>query len=495
MFFFAEHISKLHKYPIDIISHGTFKCATCDINNQIVIWSLNISLTSTENECLQTIDLNLLNKTQPEQSSSMLSDIAIWSLCVTSDDKYLLVGQSNGEMRVFNLHVTSDDYNHNKVYYQEASPVSTLNNGITHIINFKSLFYNSNLVENTNHRDNSSEPLYVIIIRLNGFIELIKYTEPSSPSCPSPCFHSMFSIRVHMSPITQISFNGSHFITTSQDCTFRAFQFCVVNNELAMELVLTEQLKSEITSIAIQDTYAALGTRDGLIYMWNLAFGRCESCLSRPRTKEEMDETIIKLLIVQDFVVSLNENHQMCIWNRQKGKLIKEFTFFAPKPTNKSYFESVLSNLLAITFHAAKQKQSKNPLGDALCQLQPPPTMCLYSKNLLITGGCSCIFIWNISNGGELVKKINLIKPVQINKAHTLQGNRQPSNCSKTLGHKYSHKFYVKQISVIIQKSFDVPRSGKGSLKMLKNKVLLITDYTDTIYVLKIPSYIFQELD
>lgn len=302
-----------------------------------------------------------------------------------------------------------------------------------------------------------------------------------------------------MSPITQISSNGSHFITSSQDCTFRAFQFCVVNNDLAMELVISEQLKSEITSIAIQDTYAALGTRDGLIYMWNLAFGRCEYCLTRPKAKDRTDElreTIIKLLIVQDFVVSLNEDHQMCIWNRRKGKLIKEFTFFAPKPTNKSYFENLMSNMLSVTFHVAKQKQVKNPLGDALCQSQPPPTMCMYSKNLLITSGCSCIFIWNISNGGELVKKINLIKPVHINKAPLSKSKKQSgANCSKKREHKYSQKFYVKQISLIVQKSFDVPRNGKGSPKMLKNKVLLITDYTDTIYVLKIPSYIFQELE
>lgn len=495
----SEHISKLHKYPIDLISYGTFKCATCDINNQIIIWSLNISLSSTENECLQAINLNLIiNKSQDQPN------IAIWSLCLTSDDKYLFVGQSNGEMRVFNLQLTTDDHTQNKVYHQEASPVSTLNNGITHIVNYKNLFPNSYLMDlsiENNYRD-PSESLYVVIIRLNGFIELIKYNEAFPSPSLSPCFQSMFSIRAHMSPVTQISSNSSHFITTSQDCTFRVFKFCVINNDLAMEIVLTEQLKSEITSIAIQDTYAALGTRDGLIYLWNLAFGRCEFCLCRPRPKDRMEpETIIKLLIVQDLVISLNEDHQMCIWNRKKGKLIKEFTFFAPKPTNKSVLESFLSsdllNLLALKYTAAKHEQLKNPLDNPML-FQSPPTMCMYSKNLLITSGCSCIFIWNISNGGELVKKINLIKPVHINKTPMMMKSKNQQSSylkSKTLENKYSQKFYVKQISLIVQKSFDTPRNGKGSPKVVKNKVLLITDYTDTIYVLKIPSYIFQELD
>ena len=34
---------------------------------------------------------------------SDLNQTAIWSMCLTKDDKYLFVGQSNGELKVFNI--------------------------------------------------------------------------------------------------------------------------------------------------------------------------------------------------------------------------------------------------------------------------------------------------------------------------------------------------------------------------------------------------------
>jgi hypothetical protein len=266
--------------------------------------------------------------------------------------------------------------------------------------------------------------------------------------------------------------------------------------------VLAEQLQSEVTSIIVHDTYAALGTRDGLIYLWNLAFGRCEFCLSRAARKRSETtpvgccprEAITKLIIVMEFVVSLNEDHQMCIWNREKGQLIKEFTFFAPKQlTKQSLFNFVPSDLLSALTSMFSVRRARASLLSELWNVQPAPTMCLYSKNLLITSGCSCIFIWNISSGGELVKKINLIKPVNINSPLK---SKSTVNQDNSIKNKYSQKFYVKKIHLVVQRSFEKQtRCGKGSPKMLKNKVLLITDYTDTMYVLKIPSYIFQELD
>jgi len=73
-------------------------------------------------------------------------------MCLTNDDRHLFVGQSNGEMRVFNLF--QDDYTCNNVYCQEATPAT--NNGITHIVSFKNFVPNTGLknlsTENINHR-------------------------------------------------------------------------------------------------------------------------------------------------------------------------------------------------------------------------------------------------------------------------------------------------------------------------------------------------------
>jgi WD40 repeat protein len=73
-----------NRYPIDLISDGSSKFSTSDINNQIKVWSLNND---------EEININL----------SDLNQTAIWSMCLTKDDKYLFVGQSNGELKVFNI--------------------------------------------------------------------------------------------------------------------------------------------------------------------------------------------------------------------------------------------------------------------------------------------------------------------------------------------------------------------------------------------------------
>jgi len=81
-----------NRYPIDLISDGSSKFSTSDINNQIKVWSLN-------NDEETNLNLSDLNQT------------AIWSMCLTKDDKYLFVGQSNGELKVFNiLNSGKDDY-------------------------------------------------------------------------------------------------------------------------------------------------------------------------------------------------------------------------------------------------------------------------------------------------------------------------------------------------------------------------------------------------
>ena len=121
-----------HEYPIDLLTVGSFKCATSDINNQIIIWSLNTSLTA-QNESCQNLSFNL--------NSLNDRDTSIWSICISPDDQYLFVGQSDGRLRAFSIH---DDVvrgeNEVKEYssgqtYCDKSEFSAANNGITHLIN------------------------------------------------------------------------------------------------------------------------------------------------------------------------------------------------------------------------------------------------------------------------------------------------------------------------------------------------------------------------
>lgn len=64
---------------------------TSDINNQIKIWTIN---TNTDVELNDIDDFNISNSS---------GQIAIWSLCLTKDDQYLLVGLSNGQLTLFDL--------------------------------------------------------------------------------------------------------------------------------------------------------------------------------------------------------------------------------------------------------------------------------------------------------------------------------------------------------------------------------------------------------
>jgi len=445
-----------HKYPIDLMRVGSFKCATSDINNQIFIWSLNTSLKASQAESSQVpnFDLNLVNP----------NGVAVWTMCITADDKYLVAGHSNGLLRVFNLEISQQEV----VYNSVESCVSDENNGITHVISL-------NNFGNKNH--------HFLIVHLNSFIQLLKYSDTN--------FHSILSCQVHTSPITSLahSQNSPYLITASQDMTFNLYKLTHNDSELSidqnidMKLIKTEQTKSDITTLIIHEQTAAIGTNEGLIYIWDLVYGRLKLCLNKKKQDKKLNGSrgaIIELVIASSSVISLNEERQMCLWNRSSGCLIKEFTFLTPVTTNVSLPKLVFSNFLSLlslrsmnkTFVSSDYVDNDN---------QPAPTMCLYSKNLLITGGCSCIFIWNINNGGELVKKINIIKP---NTVHT--GNKKKAD-------KFGQKYFVRHIEVVRQKS---PKQWDHSSTHSKhtNKLILITDYTDSIYLLKMPVYIMQEL-
>jgi hypothetical protein len=205
----------------------------------------------------------------------------------------------------------------------------------------------------------------------------------------------------------------------------------------------------------------------------------------------------------------------MFIWNTNNGLLIKEFKFFAPGASSfainlgnsecedpniftESCMKSRESSIISTHFSSLtryfksvfnKRFDHQNFRGVTSDELvfNPPPTMCLYSKDILITGGFSCIFLWNITKG-ELFKKIN-IKTTAINKHRYDLSNR----------FKYSQLNLVKQIKVIQQKKVDsslniFPQSMQTANNRNTSKLLLVMDYTDSIYIIKIPSNLIQNL-
>lgn len=481
-------ITKFHKFPIDLLTVGSYKLVTSDINNQILIWSLASSMT-TDYDLIQKIDLNSMNKKCTEKSNPS----AIWSIHISNNDRYLFVGQSNGQFRVFDLLDNSDALT-NQTYDNLEDNLSSINNGITHIINLKnftSIPISTNLSEEKmNHRN--SEPLYILIVRLIGFIEIIRYHQAK--------FSSLFLSRVYDTPVTKVSYSGNHLVASSQDYTFKIFQLSLSLEEITMKLLSTEYVKSEITTICIHESLIAVGTKNGHVYLWNLNYLQFDFCLSREKTNDLNSrfnqKPINELKVVKNLVISLNEDHQMCIWDRTKGTLIKEFTFFQPKSSQNSILKSLklfgFYNYFASLF--SMNQSNELSLTSDFCS-QSLPTMCLYSKNLLITGGFSCVFIWNLKNGGELVKKINLIRPINLDCFQSKQSRIQ-SQCknqkNNNLFHKYSHKYYVKKIDLVKHQSIEI---RKSSPKRTIEKLLLISDYTDSIYVIKIPLNVLKELE
>jgi hypothetical protein len=197
----------------------------------------------------------------------------------------------------------------------------------------------------------------------------------------------------------------------------------------------------------------------------------------------------------------------MFIWNRTRGYLIKEFTFLSPTrnrlensidsgeltghSVNSSFVKSLLRTL-SLKFSSTSSSFSSYDPSLEIFSFKTVPTMCLYSKQILITGGCSCILLWNISKG-ELVKKITIRKPFN---SMLCRDNNKRFN---------SQNDYVKEIRIIEKNtfkkemnsvlfnnknSFNNNNTNNNNFNSLKNvkKLILITDYTDTFYLLKIPS-------
>ena len=332
-------------------------------------------------------------------------------------------------------------------------------------------------------------------------------------------------LRVHQFLLTNLCYSHEcdYLLTTSQDCLLKLvkinktylegtseFSTSSISssttsyfNEKAMFLIYELNSTSTdpnnsltpITSMCIyndntlNDLSGASGYQDGTIRVWNFLNGSCKHKL---RCSEH--KSIIKLEIVDSLLVSLGIDHQMCIWNRVTGELVKELQFIAPfftrPPTNlsaeldsqlqlKSSNFGLIPAVVLIVSSFIRTVSRKNSLRKTSGAAQTTsalrysrqhgefhiaPTMCLYSRNILATGGCACIFFWDIRNG-ELVKKVN------INKSNLIPRQRAAN----------ARASYVKNIQVVKQKESSTSKSSK---------LLLVSDYTDSICVLKIPANI-----
>lgn len=72
----------------------------------------------------------MLNINQLNQSSE---SVAVWSMSLSIDDQVLFVGQSDGQLRVFNLDSNLQSF----VFNNKEQAHIVLNNGVTHLKNLK----------------------------------------------------------------------------------------------------------------------------------------------------------------------------------------------------------------------------------------------------------------------------------------------------------------------------------------------------------------------
>lgn len=275
------------------------------------------------------------------------------------------------------------------------------------------------------------------------------------------------------------------------------------------------------------------GSQDGVIYVWNfLNGGECVFQLTNVKSSRlNQDRSIVRLEIVDDLVISLNGDHQMCIWNRVSGYLVKEVKFIPPallyemrtkeNEANRLFSSddssladrhsstnlNIVSTLYMLSSSLIKTLISRRSIlagrGGSLTSsilsamsemYHLVPTMCLYSKNTLVTGGCACIFFWNIKSG-ELIKKININKH---DDEHVIAVKSKKAKARDESIEHYSESSYVKEIRVIRQQQQqssgvvvgESTDTSSPPVRTSGSKLLFVADYSDAIYLLKIPSYI-----
>lgn len=404
-----------HNYPLDLISStGSSLLASSDLSNEIKVWSLGQVESGSSNDLFKSVNLNDGN-------------CSIWTMCLTDDDKFIFIGQSDGLIKNIDLETNQIECCGD----QQNLP------GITHLLQIKSKlnktdsFYQSQKSSLLLQSSIINQFSYLILLsRLNGYLELVEFSNNG--------IKFLCNLRVHNCPITNIFYanGGDYLMTTGQDLVLnivkintsklKSQQFQTLNTEKELTLMfdVSEHGDSMITSMCIdkENTInAATGSEDGIVCLWNLFTGECKFKLTntkkRSNEKDSKSATIVRLEISQNLVVSLSSDQQMCIWNRTSGKLIKEFKFFEPLfLSNKSLVEtcenSVINSwssnfmsLLRNFTNSRKHHEHSDQILNEDLLFRPIPSMCLYSKTILVTGGCSCIFLWNILKG-ELIKKL-----------------------------------------------------------------------------------------
>ena len=440
----------------------------------------------------------------------------------------MFVGQADGQLVAFDLF--SKDKSRLSVRNSLDEKSFNLNKtGITHLFQIK--------LNHVSKKQPSPAGYFLVAARLNGFLELIKFNTKKEEKFSF--YNLLDAIRVHETALTNIAYSeeGSYILTTSQDCLVKIIKVnksssmsALPSNlderekeELSLMFVLNDHAETMITSMCIDAQNAlnaATGAQNGTICVWNLFTGQCKFKFENTNGKQSKKFTtsrhcspILKLELVQHILISLNGEEQMCLWNTLDGTLVKEFKLFVPvtnivnamenslecgefnifsdcivKSRESSIFGMVFTNFSNFlksffTMHAKIPQTSSDELA-----FKPPPIMCLYSRYVLITGGFSCIFLWNIATG-ELFKKINI-------KTNAL--NKKTSDLTSR-GVKYTQLNLVKKIKVIQQKKIDsglnlYASSTQTAANKNMNKLLLVMDYTDSIYLIKIPANITQNL-
>lgn len=537
----------------------------------------------------------------------------MWSILITNDDQFLFAGLSNGQLKAFELNTTSNSfYNYQNDNFYNFNDSSNMNNsGITHIVQIqknnhyqyrynsqkslllKSVPSSSNFViapqiastttptssiNNENNNSFRSDVEYLILIaRLNGYFELIRFTYTKIEklidmtndsksnvitTLVNPTFYYLHDLKINDLPITNLYYPkmGDYLLSTSQDCDLKVIKINtnIINNETidlqqqiskksSSNMINSQQpvyintiknsndektkneiVKEEIcllfsaneidssliTAMCIDNDNilnAATGSQNGMISVWNLFTGECKLkvkiCNKKNNTNEEEGCAILQLELVDNLLISLSAEPQMCFWNRLNGEMIKEFKFFAPtlsysnldNPANNNrnknsiinYIGSKLFKLIQSSNTSLSSNTQRNKFLNN--QQLPPPSMCLFSNKILITGGCSCLFVWNIVKG-ELIKKINIIVKKKPNETIRSSNKNQDSTF------KYSQFNQIKEIRLIEQKINEYSSLINLSAKNVSqinnskrlNKLVLLTDYSDSIYILKIPSNIIQ---
>ncbi|CAF0771596.1 unnamed protein product [Brachionus calyciflorus] len=474
-----------HEYPLDLIATSSSFLATSDISNQIKLWSLNDTESS---DLIKTYSLN--------------NQISVWSISISDDNKYIFLGFSNGLIKIINL-------NTNEVREHESKD----SNGVTYIKELKSKKNNTDSFIQKNFNPENEIAYKILSSRLNGIIELIEFKLNKSSM--------IFSLRPHRSPITNLCYvsGGDYLMTTGQDYLLKIIKINWSNSKSSDMGLYEKDLKIMfesndhgdclITALCIdkENTInAASGSQDGTIFIWNLFTCEKLRVLNDIMNSKLKSPGIVKLELAQNLLISINSDNQMCIFNRIKGKLMREFKFLAPvltspnsqnsgesgdlNSTTDNCLNSVSGSILNVIvsgffglfqnlFFYNQNKHIQNLIknDENLIFHQPVPSMCLYSKTILITGGCSCVFLWNIVKG-ELIKKINIRK--NLTNRENL-GNYSQANC-------------IKEIKLIKQLDY-LPRTLMNTKINKSNKLVLVSDYNDAIYVLKIPVNLMHDFE